>query len=102
VVLISPIYCAGHETNPGPTSAGPDGKAMGSQPSEIDWVKELTLVRAREILADVVSRRADTNLEYIDGLKLFSAADAHLMPDGLHPNAEGYLLIAERFKRLVF
>ena len=102
VVLISPIYCEGHETNPGPTSAAPDGKATGSKPSGIDWVKELTLVRAREILADVVSRRAEANLEYIDGLQLFSAADSHLMPDGLHPNAEGYLLIAERFKKLVF
>lgn len=102
VILISPIYCEGHENNPGPTTPGTDGKATGAVPNTNEWVKELTLVRAREILADVVSRRADANLEYIDGLKLFSAADSHLMPDGLHPNAQGYLLIAQRFKTLVF
>jgi lysophospholipase L1-like esterase len=102
IVVISPIYCEGHETNPGPTTPGIDGKATGAEPNANEWVKELTLVRAREILADIATKRADSNLEYLDGLKLFSASDAHLMPDGLHPNAQGYLLIAERFKRLVF
>lgn len=102
IVLISPIYCEGHETKPGPTATGIDGKATGAEPNPNEWVKELTLVRVREILADIVQTKGDPNLEYLDGLQLFSAADDHLMPDGLHPNAEGYLLMAERFKKLVF
>lgn len=102
IVLISPIYCQGHETKPGPTTPGIDGKATGAEPNANEWVRELTLVRVREILAEIVATKGDSNLEYLDGLKLFSAADNHLMPDGLHPNAEGYLLMAERFKKLVF
>lgn len=101
VVVISPIYCAGQESLPGPVLFDQNGKAVGSQPRGVEWVKELTLIRIRRILADAVANREDENLEYIDGLQLFSAADAHLMPDGLHPNAEGYLLIAERFKQLI-
>jgi lysophospholipase L1-like esterase len=101
ILVISPIFCEGHEQNPGPTFAGPDGKAKGVEVIEHDWVQDLTLEGIREALEAVVKRRADPELHYLNGLELFSAADAHLMPDGLHPNAEGYRLIGERFANIV-
>jgi lysophospholipase L1-like esterase len=33
----------------------------------------------------------------MDGLKLFSEVDAPTMPDGIHPDAAGYLRIADNF-----
>lgn len=95
--VISPIYCEGHEETPGPTSPGQDGKAIGTATPTHDWVQDLTLKLIREDLKIIVERRGEANLYYLDGLELFSKADAHLMPDGLHPDAEGYRLIGERF-----
>ena len=101
IVVISPIFCAAHEQNPGPTSAGPDGKAIGAERLEHEWVMDLTLERIREALQEIVTRRGDSRLHYLNGLELFSGSDAHLMPDGLHPNAVGYRLIGERFANLL-
>ena len=101
IVLISPIFCEAHEHKPGPSRPGPDGKVLGSEFSDVDWIGELTLSDIREILQAVVERRADPNLRYLSGLELFSSEDATLMPDGLHPNAHGYRLIGERFARLI-
>jgi lysophospholipase L1-like esterase len=61
---------------------------------------DLTLQKIRAILADVVDvrrRRGDQALTYLDGRELLGEADAHLLPDGLHPNPEGYRLMGERF-----
>ena len=60
----------------------------------------LTLTRVREVIADVVERRrsaGDQNLRYLDGLSLFGSSDARDLPDDLHPNAEGYIRMGERF-----
>jgi lysophospholipase L1-like esterase len=100
IVLISPIFCGAHENSPGPTRMGIDGKITGSEGNGLDWTGELTLVIIRQLLADIVARRQDPNLTYLSGLALFSEADAHLLPDGLHPNAEGYRLMGERFTAL--
>lgn len=99
ILVISPIYCEGHEDTPGPSSPGPDGKFAGATALSHDWVQDLTLKVIREDLKTIVSRREDTTLHYLDGLELFSREDAYLMPDGLHPNAEGYRLIGERFAK---
>lgn len=97
IILISPIYCETHEAAPGPTLGGLDGRVKASRKRADDWVGDLTLSMIRELLKSIVDRREDSRLEYLDGLELFSAADASLMPDGLHPNAEGYRIIGERF-----
>jgi lysophospholipase L1-like esterase len=103
IVVISPIYCEGHETVPGPTWPDANNRAIGTPSNFPEWSKPLALVRIREILQGIVEASTDPNLEYVNGLQLFAKADdeAGLMPDGLHPNAEGYLLMAERFKKLV-
>jgi len=43
----------------------------------------------------------DEKLFLFEGTDLFGAGDAHLLPDGLHPDAEGYELIGRRFARQV-
>ena len=50
-------------------------------------------------LVVVETRRnsSDEPTEYFDGLRLFSEEEAHLLPDDLHPNNEGYRLMGERF-----
>jgi lysophospholipase L1-like esterase len=102
IVVISPIYSPGFESQPGPARTDSQGRVHGSEFSDVDWIGELTLTDVREILSGIVEARADENLSYLDGLSLFGEADLELMPDHLHPNAEGYLLMAARAKQLLF
>lgn len=102
MVVISPVYSPGFENQPGPARTDSQGRVCGSEFSDVDWIGELTLSGVREILSGIVDARADKNLRYLDGLALFSETDVELMPDHLHPNAEGYLLMAERAKQLLF
>ncbi len=100
IIVISPIYCPGAETRPGPTVPNAAGKFETVAGFDAYRVGCLTLVRIREILADAVARRrdaGDTNLHYVDGLTLFGAADAGDLPDDLHPNPAGYARMGERF-----
>ncbi len=62
----------------------------------------LTLGVVREVLAEVVVRRDDPHLSYVDGLALYGAADAERLPlpDNLHPDSETHRLIGERFAAL--
>ncbi len=80
MVIVSPIF-----------SAARDETGSGGGPS---------LARMREILREVVAARiavGDKHIRYFDGHELFGPADAHLLPDDLHPNTEGYRLMGERF-----
>jgi lysophospholipase L1-like esterase len=63
------------------------------------WIGELTLRGIRDYLHEIVARRSiyDPNIFYLDGLKLFNAAEAETMPDGLHPDSAGYKRIAQNF-----
>lgn len=52
---------------------------------------------------DRLQRLGDQHLVYIDGLEIMNVDDANTyMPDELHPDAQGYRLMAERIKRHVF
>ena len=99
ILVMSPVCCPAHENNPGPSEAGPDGMVMGQEFSRHNWIGELTLHSIREILAKLIEVRAktDPNIYYLDGLQLFSETDAPTMPDGIHPDAGGYLVIAQNF-----
>ena len=61
---------------------------------------EFTLEEMRQEVAEaVLTMRAqgDTNLHYISGLELFGQDLAHLLPDDLHPDAEGYKIMGQNF-----
>lgn len=63
-----------------------------------------TLQAMREEVAaavDTLQAAGDPDLHYVDGLEIFGADYAHLLPDELHPDAEGYRLMGQRFTEKV-
>jgi len=65
---------------------------------------ELNLTIMREELKDTVAllqNRGDQHIYYRSGKEWFGEADGHLLPDRLHPNAEGYRLMGERFEERI-
>jgi hypothetical protein len=106
--LVSPVFCGIHETVPGPTGPDPAALAAGrvafvatGDPAAVA-AGALTLEVVRAVLTEVVERRDDPHLAYVDGLALYGPADAerHPLPDGLHPDAATHRLIGERFAAL--
>ncbi|MFN2539800.1 MAG: GDSL-type esterase/lipase family protein [Mycobacteriales bacterium] len=91
LVLASPIFCPLGEDRPGPFEC----PAAGG----------LTLRRVRELIASAVQVRRDAgdrHLHLLDGLELLGPADAGRLPDDLHPDPEGYDLMAENFFERAF
>ena len=96
IIIISSIWCPFHEEIPGPTMI--DGPTLFAKERPAEFAAgALTLQRTREILKDVVAKRFDSNLHFMDGLTLFGASDEANLPDKLHPNSAGYRLMGERF-----
>ena len=79
-VIMSPVISPPRETVPNPVGLS------------IEMMRE-------EVQAAVEALRAhgDDNVHYVDGLDVFGADDVALMPDDLHPNAEGYKVMAKKF-----
>ena len=105
IVLVSPIWCEPVETLPGPTIQDPNREeewsiAAGTQAEVAEGKLSLRVVRA-ETAAIVKRRRSygEPQLHYVDGLRLYGAADAAAMPlpDNLHPGPQVQRLIGERF-----
>jgi GDSL-like lipase/acylhydrolase family protein len=105
IVVITPITCPVVEDHPGPT--GVDGAGQCSvveRPAELA-LGALTLRRIRELEAEIVAARraaGDPNLHLVQGPELFGPDDVADLPDGLHPNHDGYQRIGERFHALAF
>jgi hypothetical protein len=79
-VVMSPIYSPPRETTP----------------NAVDF----TLQAMREEVAAAVAAlqaAGDRNLHYVNGLDIFGAEYAHLLPDELHPDAEGYRRMGQNF-----
>ena len=79
-VVISPIFSPPRETTP---------NAVG-----------FTLEDMRQEVAEAVQilrGLGDVNLHYLSGLELFGPDLAHLLPDDLHPDAEGYKIMGQNF-----
>jgi len=105
ILLVSPIYCPSAETQPGPTLPTSDGRFTTLPGQEELRVGSMSLQRTRQLIEEVVATRVaagDNHLHYLNGLELFGEADAHDLPDDLHPNPVGYRRIGERFARKVF
>ena len=105
VLVVSPIFCPLVEQHVGPTIPQEGGGFAVVSASPFARPFGLTLVRIREMLADIVATRSaagDADLRYLDGLELFGAADEHLLHDRLHPSPEGYALLGTRFAARAF
>ncbi len=106
LLLVSPVICPVAEEVPGPTGPDPDSPgltvALGDPGDVADGALTLTVIR--DALAGIVERRAahDPHLHYLDGRELFGAGDLADLPDGLHPNADGYRRMGRRFAALAF
>lgn len=60
----------------------------------------LNLPMMREMLEQTVNilrKHGDEKIIFINGLDIFNKTDGHLMPDQLHPGAEGDVLMGQRF-----
>jgi lysophospholipase L1-like esterase len=47
--------------------------------------------------ADALQAHGDQHVHYVDGLSVFGADYIHLLPDALHPDAEGYRVMGKNF-----
>jgi len=82
--VISPIYSEPRETTP---------NLVGL---------DLTKIRGEVAAAvEALQQHGDKNLYYIDGRQLFAEEHAGYLPDKLHPNAEGYEILARNFLKNV-
>jgi hypothetical protein len=99
ITVISPILSPSREDDVRSERTLPDGSV------EI-LVGDLTLRQMRAVLQSAVElrqRRGDEHLTYLDGTQLFGVdpSDVDLLPDGLHPNGEGYERIGQRYAAAV-
>lgn len=84
IALMSPIYFHGKE----------------DVPNEVGF----TLKQMRLEVASAVEKlkaHGDENISYIDGLDIFDSDKAPLLPDDLHPNNEGYGIMAQNLLGLL-
>lgn len=110
LLLVSAIFCGIHEDTPGPGAVDPESlgtdqvRFLATGRSEEQAQGKLTLRVIRDALASVVEHRADPNLHYLDGTRLYGADDAvaHPLPDGLHPDTATHRIIGERFAAHAF
>jgi hypothetical protein len=110
LLVVSPILCPIHEQTPGPGDFDHEALAAGQvrfratgDPAERAAGK-LTLEVIRDELARITDERADPDLHYLDGRKLYGEADfaEFPLPDALHPDAAAHRRIAERFTEHAF
>jgi len=84
IALISPIYCSDREDTP----------------NVVGFTLKQMRVEVKKT-AKILRNNGDENITYVDGLNIFDSDNAHLLPDGLHPNNEGYAIMAQNvLKRL--
>ena len=84
IALISPIYSPGREetlNDVGFTLSGMRVEVAGA--------------------VEKLRAHGDGNLHYINGLDVFDSSNAHLLPDDLHPNTEGYGVMATNLLNLL-
>ena len=51
--------------------------------------------------AEALQAHGDTHVHYVDGLSVFGDDCVHLLPDDLHPDAEGYRVMGKSFTTVV-
>jgi len=101
VVVISATISPLLEDSVGPIGVNEAGE-LTTTPVADEWPL-LSLQRLRDITEETVATRSatDSNLLYVDGLRLFGADDLADLADGFHPNQTGHRRIGEKFARTV-
>jgi hypothetical protein len=83
LIVMSPIYSPQREVTP---------NVVGF---------DLPLMRQEiETAVRTLQQYGDSNIHYIDGLSNLGADHAHLLPDDLHPNVEGYKLMGKNISKV--
>ncbi len=83
-VVVSPILSPPRETTPNLV-----GLSLSDMRNEI--AEAVEALRAH----------GDANIHYVDGLRVFGSDQVHLLPDEVHPDAEGYKVLGQNFLREV-
>lgn len=91
----------GHPNTPFAVCSPIWGHDRETTPNAVGLTLQQMRVEVREAV-ESFRRRGDANIYYVDGLNLFGEDLAHLLPDNLHPDAEGYRLLGENFLKEVF
>ncbi|CAN7520693.1 GDSL-type esterase/lipase family protein [Paenibacillus sp. LjRoot153] len=78
IFLFSPIYCPHREK---------DENLVG--------MSLVTMRKEIQEAVNILSAYGDLNLTYVDGLDIMGEAYVDFLPDQLHPNAEGYKIMAQ-------
>jgi hypothetical protein len=99
ITVVSPILSPSREDDVRSERTNMDGTVE-------TLVGDLTLRQMRALLQSAVElrqRRGDEHLTYLDGTQLFGVdpSDVDLLPDGLHPNGDGYERIGQRYAEAV-
>ena len=84
LVLMSPICCPPREENP--NTVGFHLKRMREEV---------------QTAAEALQTHGDKHVYYVDGLSVFGPDFVHLLPDDLHPDAEGYRVMGKNFTTVV-
>ena len=91
----------GHPETPFAVCSPIWGHDRETTPNAVGLTLQQMRVEVREAV-ESFRQRGDANIYYVDGLKLFGEELAHLLPDNLHPDAEGYRRMGENFIKEVF
>ncbi|MDA0595916.1 MAG: GDSL-type esterase/lipase family protein [Chloroflexi bacterium] len=84
IVLISPIYSPGRETE-----LNDVGFSLRHMRDEV------------KLAYETLKAHGDENIRYVNGLDVFGSDKAHLLPDDLHPNNEGYGIMVDNLLGLL-
>lgn len=104
ILVVTPIICPVAEDHPGPTLSEGGPVYVVDRPEALAE-GALSLTKIRSLLATVVGARVaagDEHLSIRNGLDLFGPDDVDDLPDGLHPNGDGYKRMADRFEQWTF
>ena len=77
LILMSPIYSPGRE----------------KKPNDVGLTLEYIRNEIKEAV-EIMQTSGDQNIYYLDGLTVFDNQYENLLPDNLHPNDEGYSIMA--------
>lgn len=77
IILMSPIYSPGREKTP----------------NDVGLTLEFIRNEIKNVV-EIMESLGDSNIYYLDGLSVFDDQYEKLLPDNLHPNDEGYSIMA--------